>query len=300
MKIYEIINKLRAFGKKCIDIFCCANRRFNEVNASEIAASLAYYAIFSLFPLILVLITIGSFILEKELIQNQIMQWLEDFFPLAQNLIIKNIESVIRLRGTVGAMALVGLLWAATNVFFILTLNINRAFPEANLRGFVKNRLMALMMVGFMVAIMIVSLVMNTISNLLVQFQINGWFIDNPQGLSISNYLSDFINYLLLFLVVFLLYWWVPNVSVEPKSAISGAIFTVIGWELTTKIFMWYLHSGFVHYELVYGSLGTIISMMLWLYLSSIIILYGAHLASAINRCEKSDEQTALENGLNS
>ena len=69
---------------------------------------------------------------------------------------------------------------------------------------------------------------------------------------------------------------------VAGPSRRDGAAVAAVGWELANGAFKWYLTSGLARYQLVYGSLGALIALMLWIYISSIIVLFGAHLSATI------------------
>jgi membrane protein len=98
----------------------------------------------------------------------------------------------------------------------------------------------------------------------------------------VSNYISfNFLTNIFLFLIrtaLFLgLYLWVPTVSVRFIPALIAATVASLGWELTTAGFGYYLRWGLDYYNLLYGSLGTLVAAMFWVYLNALIIVYGAH-----------------------
>ncbi len=78
------------------------------------------------------------------------------------------------------------------------------------------------------------------------------------------------------------MYRYVPNVKVRWRESLGGAIFAVLALELTKKVFIWYLSLGTSSYQLIYGSLGAVVAFMLWIYISSFIILLGGHVCAAI------------------
>ncbi len=81
-----------------------------------------------------------------------------------------------------------------------------------------------------------------------------------------------------------ILYRWVPKTKVRWSEAFGGAIFAVIAEWAATSVFSWYLSSGLSRYNLVYGSLGALISFMTLIYIINLIVLFGAHLSAAIAR----------------
>jgi membrane protein len=78
------------------------------------------------------------------------------------------------------------------------------------------------------------------------------------------------------------LYRWVPNTTVPWRAALWGAGVAAPLWEMAKRGFVWYLSSGLARYSLVYGSLGTVVALMFWLYLSASITFLGAHLTAKV------------------
>lgn len=267
-----------------MDIVGRAIRRFSNNRAPQAAASMAYYALFSLFPLLLVLVSVGSFVLEREVVQKRLLEYVTTTLPVSQQLIRQNVERVLKLRGPVGIAGLIGLLWSATGFFNTLAHNINRAWPEADVRGFLERRLVALGIVGSLAGLLVLSLVSTAVLDLLPRLRIPVWGDASFYEALAWRALSNLIPWLFKFLMFLALYRWVPNTEVRWSAAAWGALVAALGWELITNAFSWYLGSGLARYELLYGSLGAIVALMFWIYLSSWIALFGAHLSAAVAR----------------
>jgi membrane protein len=84
------------------------------------------------------------------------------------------------------------------------------------------------------------------------------------------------------FVVFFVLYRWVPTTRVKMSEAAWGALVVTVLWSVTGLLFSWYLGSGLASYNLLYGSLAALAVLMLWFYLNSLILLFGAHLCASI------------------
>ncbi|MCL7451840.1 MAG: YihY/virulence factor BrkB family protein [Anaerolineae bacterium] len=255
---------------------------FGEARGSEAAAGMAYYALFSLFPLTLALVAIGGFFLERQQAVQQTILLIRQAFPVSQSLIVENIQQVLELRGTVGLIGLVGTLWSASGFFTILTRNVNRAWPSATARGFWARRLIALTMIGILFGLLLVSLLSRTALNLLSQLQIplgdSGSISDTPLWLVAST----LVPWLLTLVLFTALYRWVPNTQVPGWAALWPAVVVSAVWQIGAGVFAWYVGSGLAPYRVVYGSLGTIIALIFWIYLSNWLIVFGAHLSAAI------------------
>ena len=243
---------------------------------------MAYYAFFSLFPLLLVFVAVGSYFLESEQVYNQALTLVEEAIPVSNQLIDENLQRVLEARGAIGFVGLLGLVWSATGVFNGLAYNINLAWPGAEKRNFFEKRLIALGMLGTLMLLLITSLVLEAAVQLLSGFQI-------PLLGSISIYdtrfwtvFSNLTPWFFVFMLFLALYRWTPTRRVYWKAALGGAAVSSIAWKLATSIFSWYLESGLGRYDIIYGSLGAVAALMFLIYLISSIALFGAHLSASI------------------
>lgn len=257
--------------------------RFGDARGSHAAAGVAYYAIFSLFPLVLALIAGGTFILnlEQEAAREQVLELLAEAIPVSRDLIARNIDKVMEARGPVGVIGLVGALWSGSGVFTVLSTNINRAWPDSKPRDFVRQRLIAFGMVATVAILLVASIIASTALDLLPEF--------GAPLLDYSTYdtfrwtiVADVVPWLVILLLFLGLYRWVPHAHVRWASAFWSALVAATFWELAARGFTFYVRSGLVQYELVYGSLGAVVALMFWAYLASWITIFCAHLGVAI------------------
>lgn len=275
-----------------LSILTEAARGFERARAAEAAGSMAYYAIFSLFPLMLVLVTVGSRVLENVQVQQQVLEAITGAIPVSRELVQQNIQRMLELRGAVQIVALLGFLWSATGVFTTVARNINRAWPQARARNFIRRRLVALgIMVAGLGGLLVLSLLSTAVLNLLPQFNIRLWGDVAIYQSTLWTWLSYLVPWVFSFLLFLFLYYWVPNVRVRWSEALWGALVAAIGWRGATAAFAWYLSSGWANYDLVYGSLGAVVALMVWIYISSLIVLFGAHLSAAVASRRLYDQQ---------
>lgn len=273
-------------------------RSFQDARAPEAAASMSYYAVFSLFPLLLALIVIGSFFLEQGRAYSLVIEPVVQAFPTSQRMVESNIRTVLRQRGSVGLVGLIGLLWAGMGMFTTLARNIDRAWPDAPPRTFLESRLLALGMVGIVALLLLLSLASTAVTSILPQLEV-------PLAGKISIYdtmlwkiVSRLIPWIFSFMMLFGLYRWIPNTEVPTLAAVWGAGIAAVAWELAKVAFAWYLQAGLGSYELIYGSLEAVVALMFWVYLSGLIALFGAHLGAAIARRERMPKKETGPSGV--
>jgi membrane protein len=259
-----------------------AARSFNDRNAFDAAGAIAFYALFSLFPLLLLLIVIGSFWLESEAVQFQLLRLVAYALPGSLDYLAKVIDEVLALQRTASLIGVIGLLWSATGVFHALAYNISAAWQPHKARGYFAGRFIALLIVGILAGLLFLSIVSTVVVDLLAQGNISIVGLNHTYTISPGQILSRILPVSIRLLAFLGIYRWIPNTKVAWIEALWGAFVAALGWELTTIGFTWYLGSRWGQFELIYGSLGTIIGLMLWVYIGSLITLFGAHLAAAV------------------
>jgi membrane protein len=279
--LQSIYFKVDEFTGGVPEILRIAVKRFGEERGPEAAASLAYYAFFSIFPMILVIIVIGSFFVDQDVVQNQLLTLLQGVVPGAKELVIGNIERVLQLRGAVTFLAVVSLTWSATSVFNVLAKNINRAFPKAIVPDFFKGRLMGFFMLLALGLLVLLSVAVTTGVGLIpaIKIPFAGKSLHETLLWQIGSFLLPIGFNTLMF---WAMYYWVPSVDVSRKASLIGALVIGVTWEMLNNAFTWYLSSGLDQYRLVYGSVGTVVALLFWIYLTGTITVLGAHITASI------------------
>ena len=278
---YQSVNQISG-GR--LNIFKHALKTFSVTNASQAAAALAYYAIFSLFPLLLLSIVGGSYFISTQQIYANVTQLVHRVIPVSTQLIDENLREVLEARSAVGILSLLTLLWAASGVFTNLAYNINLAWPRASRRNFLENRLVGLGMIGGMSILLILSVALDWIIKL-TPF-LNDWIASSSTE-KLWRLISDLGTWLMIFFLFLALYRWIPTSRVRWNATIWGALTASLGWKAATAGFAWYLQSGLGRYQVVYGSLGAIVALLFLIFVVAIITLFGAHLSAAIDLWEK-------------
>ncbi len=261
-----------------------AVRSFDDQRGAEAAAAMAYYAFLSLFPLLVFLVAAGSLLLEREDVYNQLRILLRDIFPLPSTLLASNLDQILRLSAPAGLVALAALLWAGVGFFSALSYNLTRAWPEARLRNVLAHRVMGIKIALVLLVLFIVSVVLSVGTSLLPRVPLIIPTIDQLINTRQWFWLSSFVPWFVSFILFVALYKWVPNTRVRWRAALTGALIASVAWQLVTEAFSWYLGSGLANYEVIYGSLGGVVAVLFWVYLSNMIAIFCAHLTAAIDQ----------------
>ena len=286
----EVQDRLRYFYLKLnkrlggsLGVLRHAFNNFNLVHAAEASASLAYYGLFSIFPLLLAVVSIGSIFLEGDLVKVELLEIITQWIPVSADAVNSQVTTVLNLRGPVTVVAIISLLWSGSNVFEKVIVNVNRAFPQGSRPGFFKSRGMALLISVVMILLFGTSLLISTVVEIFpaAENALFGKLISSARAWVEVLQIAPLLLKFFLFLAV---YSWIPqSASILFKARLIGALVTAVLWELSSRLLGWAISSGFTNYEIIYGSLASIMALMFWLYLSSYILFFGAHLVHAID-----------------
>lgn len=237
------------------------------------AAAIAYFALFSIFPTVLLSISIASFSLGGSMDRQLIIQRLEFVAPAMGRLLGQNIDEIIEARGPVTGIALAGLIWSASTVFYIFTHTLNRIWGMRQRRAFWKRRGLAILFVLIFVgpALFLASFTGSLIAHLRP-------FLPEPI-ISLEGGASMLLAILLDVALFMVLYMLLPHGTAAWRAILAGAIGAGLLWELAKKVFLAFISTYISVTNLVYGSVATIIAFLVWSYLSGLIFHFGAYLS---------------------
>ncbi len=264
-----------------LELIRIAIASFQQKGGARGAAGMAYYTLFSFFPLLIVLVTIGTLFVDDTEASSKIAQLVISVFPVSQNLVEVNLARILILRNSVGILGLIVLFWSGSNAFSMMVHNITIAWPITEQRSFFEKRLFGLAMVIVIILVLFILMISSTLLNVLVRY---GGIIPGLD-LLFDSWLWKFgakvLYWVIPFIFFYSLYRIIPMGRVPIRAACFSALGITIVWRITSNIFQWYLGSGLARYEIIFGSLSTIVVLLLWIYISSLILFFGAHLCAA-------------------
>ena len=277
-------------------------QEMSDDDATHMAAAISYYALLSLFPLTLGLIAIMSFVQDAPS-PDTITSWVASFLPGSENLVKVNIESVLAVRGTIGLFALVGLFWAGSAIFGGITRSINRAWDVHTDRPLYLSKARQLVMAVLTGLLFLFSTSITTFLRVYERFaEINipfGDMLAGPFGDILVSTTSMAIlhasSFVLVLMVFLMLYKYMPNTRTYWRYIWLGALVAAILFETTKNLFIIYLNT-FTNFANVYGTLAPVVALLLWTYLSGLILILGAELSSEYGRIRRGIERGVLIN----
>ena len=268
---------------------------FLSKNCVSMAAAISFYALFSLFPLGLAVVSVMAFIIGPDSDRTELAIQMAEVLPVSSELIGSTMEGIVKARTITGIASFLGLIWASSAAFGAIRRGINTAWGVTRPRPFLRERLIDIGLVfgaGILVLIILLTApIISFVTDLFEYFDPGGDFqIDFVLGLVVR-----LISPILAFISILILYAWMPNIKVRMQYVIPGALIATLGFITGQWCFIWVV-STFSLYNAVYGSLGALLALQAWLYISAIILLFGAQLTSMFHKYGvEEDEKSRLD-----
>lgn len=241
------------------------------------AAQLAFYFLFALFPMLIFLTALVAYLPIPRLLER-LMEYFSQVIPTVAFVLVQQTMSEItrKQRGGLLGVGLIVTIWAASSGLHALIYSLNVAYSVKVMRPWWKDRLLAIALtIGFsaltLAALSIIFFGGNLGAFLANHYQLNRAF---QNGWRLLQW-PMVVFFLLLGLE--LIYYYAPNLQQRWRWFSPGAIFALLLWLMISFGFRWYV-VRVANYSLTYGSLGSVMVLMLWLYLTSIAILIGGEI----------------------
>ncbi|MCL0104091.1 YihY/virulence factor BrkB family protein [Dehalococcoidia bacterium] len=280
-------HRIAAKSKEVIAILHTAVKEFLADNCLHLAASISYYLFFCIFPLSLAFISVLGFISGSPESEARVIEAIGNSLPVSSELITSSIQGVIRSRGTTGAIATIGLLWGGSAVFNVIRKSLNIAWGVKKPRPFFVERAMELGMTLGVGLLLLTSIGITTALSVIQRFNATVLGIEFLNGAVFWQASLMLLSISLAFVTFLLLYKFVPYTRVQWRDVWGGALLAAVGFEATKQVFVWYA-TNFAHHNLIYGPVGTIIALLIWTYISAVIVLFCAKLTSVYSKSRRS------------
>ncbi|MEQ6378750.1 YihY/virulence factor BrkB family protein [Bacillaceae bacterium S4-13-58] len=277
--------------KQSIDFTKELFRRFTQHEIPALAAQLSYFLLLSLFPFLVFLITLLGYL---PINQESLFGLIDQFAPpQTLELIDENLGELLNNQNTgLLSIGIVGTLWSASNGINALIRSFNHAYDVGENRSFIVARLVAIVLTIAMILVIAIALLLPVFGKTIGVFLFS--FVGLSEGfLRVWNTLRWVISTIILLIVLTALYVIAPNNHINIKEVLVGATFATIGWQIVSLAFAYYI-DHFSNFSATYGSLGGVIILMIWFYLSGMIIIIGGELNAMIKEYRKNGTYTPV------
>jgi membrane protein len=256
-------------------------------DCGHLAAAISYYTLFSIFPLLIFVVSIAGLVIQDRGVQDDIINEVLKNFPLNEGEGRNSVTNAVRdiagsNFGALGILGLAGMAWAGSSLFGALRKALNTAFDDAQTkRPFFQQKAIDLVLV-FAVAVFFLGSIGATAFLRVVRTNSDrlGALGDVANGAGPLWDLASYALPLVFSVIAFTaLYCVVPSRVRSPRDVWPGALVAALIFEIAKLGFSIYIEN-FTHFDLVMGSLGAVAVFLLWIYFSANIMLFGAEIAS--------------------
>lgn len=252
---------------------------FLQHESLQNAGSMAYFSILSVFQLLVLGVVAMSFFLGEGQARDFVIEQVQAASPMEPDTVAAVIDGVIESRGGISLVSGAFLLWGALGVFSALNRGIASAFVSAERRGFLQDKLTGLAVMAITGLLGVTSVVIGIVTGILQRAAADA-LARIPAG-ELAVWLTGFLTPIVLIFAAFLaIYRLVPNRPVSLREVWPGAVVATVLWTILRMSFTWYT-TNIANYESAFGPISAAISLLVFLYFASIIVLLGAEVARA-------------------
>ncbi len=253
--------------------------RYIDDEITAMASQLAYSLLLSFFPFLILLITLIG---HSSIKSDEVLVALSTILPNDVMKLVKSVivETVDTRRSGLLSFSIVTTIWTASNGFNAVIRGLNKAYDEKEKRPFWKVQLTAILCTIGLILIIFISLLLLVFGEIGVRFLITKLHF-TPSAEFIIDLGRYLIGLLVMIFIFTAVYRYTPSKRLNWRETIPGAVFTTLGWTIVSVGFSYYVNN-FGSYSKIYGSIGAIIALMSWLFISSVIILIGGEINATI------------------
>ena len=244
------------------------------------AASIAYYALLSVFPLSVGLIAVLGFVIPSEAVQAELFAFFREHFPTSVGLLQNNISSIIELRGTLGVLSLVGLFWSGSAIFDSIGRAMDRAWGVERHPPIYIAKLRDIALSLGSAVLFLLSLGLTAAAALVPEAYL-------PFGVTTTAIAAHALSFLLVFSMTLMIYKFMPNTRVAwrdvwPGALLAAVLFTALRWGFSLYLLK------FANYQLVYGPIASVIAWLAWIYACAFVLILGIEFSSEYTKMKRS------------
>lgn len=277
--------RVRRWGPPVWAILRDAGRKFVADDGPTLAAAISFYALLSLIPVLFLVIAILGYVVgSSQETSRAVLAWVREFIPHLSEDFTRNLEWVVANRGRLSWLGLASLVIASGLVFHATEFALDRLFAVSQRRSFLRSRLLSMSIVVAMGVVLLFSFYVGIVFHAikadpdLIPFG-HDWLVPLARGLRVQ-YVASVALVLACFTVALHVF---PNAPVGWRAAFLGGAAGTVLWEVARRFFLWYL-ANLAQFYVVYGSLGALVAVMVWIYMSATIFLYAAACVVVLER----------------
>ncbi len=249
------------------------------------AASIAYYALLSFFPFFLLALAILGGVTADPAERDAVVRFVFRYFPRQFDFITGQLDAFQTSPFQFGVGGILALTWASLGVFNALTSAVNHAWGVEKRRSFLKHRLVSFLMLLSAGGVLLVGLILASMVKL-AETRLGEALTTSPWLVWLSGVTAHYAANALLIACVALVFYFIPNAKVRFRDVWPGAVLVGLLWRAALSLFSWYA-SDLATWNVIHGSIAAVVIFLLWIYVSAVILLYGAEMTASYVRLQE-------------
>ena len=250
------------------------------------AAAIAYYSLLSLFPFLLLLVSVFGSLAADDDARAEVLSFIFKYFPTRFDFLVQQLDAFRQHPVGLSVTGALGLIWGSLGVFNALMSAVNEAWGVEKPRGFWKHRLAAFVMFLAATGAMIVGLLLVSASHVVGAYGIASTFVSVWWVAAIRSLALQYLATILFIVGVGLVYYFAPAERARFRDVWVGAIFTGMLWRGAFEGFSWMMGRN-AQIQVVNGSIAVVVMFLMWVYVSSVILMYGVEFTAAHYRARR-------------
>jgi len=262
---------------------------FHDNDLFTSAAAMSYFGLMALFPALLLMLALSN----RTAAGNQMLTHIVDVYPASAKFLRETLHSLSSVTTGVIITCVVIVLWAGSWVFSIVERSLNRIWKTTS-RAFWHGRALTIGMIGGVGLLLSLSVLMTSILVALQELatrlsprQLQRYWLLPVVGSALLQLIFAAVSILVTIALFVIVYRFMPKAEVTLRDTLPGAVIGGLLWEAAKYIFAWSLN--YFHYDEIYGSVGAVVAVLTWGYVSSLVLLFGAQL-TAVFHYEHTDQ----------
>jgi membrane protein len=262
--------------------------QFKDDDGTHLAAGVAYYGMLSIFPLLVGIMAIASYFVDPETVQGLVSEQIQAGAPGSSEFLQQRIANIQRIRGTLSVFSLVGLIWTASAMFGAISRAVNRAWNVEGGPPFYIAKLRHIVMALGTSVLLVLSSFLTTGRVFISRAQeiigdaLPFLFLSNAVYLIITGLISALIT----FVIFLMIYKFIPHTDTDWRDIWLGALVAALLFEIARNAFVFYLNN-YGNYGQIYGSVASVVILLVWIFISALILIIGAEFASEFARMKR-------------
>ncbi|MHB1021934.1 MAG: YihY/virulence factor BrkB family protein [Acidobacteriaceae bacterium] len=253
-------------------------RYLSQTEVHTYAFSVAANAILSLFPFIVMMLTLSRNVFHSHEMEVIVGDMMRGFLPTGQEFVVRNMIVLVQVRKGTQLLSMVMLLITSTGVFLPLEVALNQVWGVKKNRSYLRNQLISL---GLAFAVGVLAMV--SVGFTAAQQEMLGFlFLGHTENIAftfIAHWVLKIFAVVSSVMLFFLVYWILPNRKLPARAVLPSAIITGLLWEVAKLLYVAAL--PWLDLRSVYGPFYISVGLMMWAFLSGLLLLGGAHFSAS-------------------